>query len=150
MATVSQVNPIWANFNISESQLSGKCGDDFGLHPYRKPGPQCRCSTSRPTAKTYPQTGRIIQVNRQVATGTGTIQITAEFPNPDAILRPGGFGRVRIQTSDNKNALLVPQPAVIEVQSLYQVIVVSPENKAMFRPVKVGERVGRIGSSPTA
>ena len=57
-------------------------------------------------------------------------------------MRPGGFGRVRIQTGDNRNALLVPQPAVIEVQSLYQVIVVTPENKAMFRPVKVGDRVG--------
>ena len=81
-------------------------------------------------------------MNRQVAPGTGTIQFTAEFPNPDAILRPGGFGRVRIQTASNKNALLVPQPAVIEVQSMYQVIVVTPENKAMFRPVKVGDRVG--------
>ena len=68
--------------------------------------------------------------------------MAAEFPNPDAVLRPGGFGRVRIQTGDNKDALLVPQAAVIEVQSMYQVIVLTPENKAMFRPVKVGERVG--------
>ena len=49
---------------------------------------------------------------------------------------------VRIQTADNKNALLVPQPAVIEVQSQYQILVVTPENKAMFRPIKVGARVG--------
>ena len=42
--------------------------------------------------------GRFIYVNRQVGTQTGTIQMAAEFPNPDAILRPGGFGRVRIQT----------------------------------------------------
>jgi len=84
-----------------------------------------------------------VSVNRQVATGTGTVQIIAEFPNKDALLRPGGFGSIRIQTSDNKNALLVPQSAVIEVQSMYQVIVVSPENKATFRPVKVGDRVGQ-------
>ncbi len=90
----------------------------------------------------YPQKGNIIYVNRQVGTQTGTIQMAAEFPNPDAVLRPGGFGRVRIQTGDNKNALLVPQPAVIEVQSQYQVIVLTPDNKAMFRPVKMGERVG--------
>ena len=68
--------------------------------------------------------------------------MAAEFPNPGAALRPGGFGRIRIQTGDNKNALLVPQPAVIEVQSQYQLIVLTPENKAMFRPVKMGERVG--------
>ena len=81
-------------------------------------------------------------MNRQVGPQTGTIQMAAEFPNPEAILRPGGFGRVRIQTGMMKDALLVPQPAVIEVQSEYQLIVLGPDNKATFRPVKVGERVG--------
>ena len=68
--------------------------------------------------------------------------VGADFPNKDGILRPGGFGNVRIETGMTKGALLVPQAAVIEVQSMYQVVVVSPENKAMFRPVKVGDRVG--------
>jgi membrane fusion protein (multidrug efflux system) len=90
----------------------------------------------------YPSRGRFIYVNRQVGTQTGTIQMAAEFPNPEAALRPGGFGRVRIQTGDNKNALVVPQQAVIEVQSEYQLIVLTPDNKATFRPVKVGERFG--------
>ena len=62
---------------------------------------------------------------------TGTIQLAAEFPNPERYLRPGGFGRVRIKTGDNKNALLVPQTAVIEVQSAYQVVVIGPT----IRPV---------------
>ena len=90
----------------------------------------------------YPRKGRIILVNREVSAQTGTIQIAAEFPNSDAVLRPGGFGRVRMKTGDNKNALLVPQRAVIEVQSAYQVVVVGPDNKATFRPVKVAEKVG--------
>ena len=90
----------------------------------------------------YPSKGRIILVNREVSSQTGTIQLAAEFSNPGSVLRPGGFGRVRIKTGDNKNALLVPQIAVIEVQSAYQVVVIGPDNKASFRPVKVGERVG--------
>ncbi len=81
-------------------------------------------------------------MNRQVGTQTGTIQLAAQFANPDAVLRPGGFGRVRIQNGVTKNALLIPQPAVMQVQSMYQVLVVTPQNKAVFRPVKVGERVG--------
>ena len=81
-------------------------------------------------------------MNREIATQTGTIQIAAAFPNKDGFLRPGGYGRVRIQTGFNENALLVPQPAVIEVQSQYQIIVLTPENKAVYRPIKVGERVG--------
>ena len=90
----------------------------------------------------YPVRGQFIYVNRQIGTQTGTIQMAAQFPNEGATLRPGGYGRVRVQTGMNKDALLIPQAAVIEVQSMYQVVVVTPDNKASFRPVKVGERVG--------
>jgi RND family efflux transporter MFP subunit len=141
MATISQVNPIWAYFNISEKDYLGSAAK---ISEFIRTGKAANVSARyiQANGEDYRLPGKIIQVNRQVTSGTGTIQITAEFPNPDAILRPGGFGMVRLQTSDNRNALLVPQPAVIEVQSLYQVIVVTPENKAMFRPVKVGDRVG--------
>ena len=91
---------------------------------------------------TYPKKGKIVLVNREVTSQTGTIQLVAEFPNPDAILRPGGFGRVRFLVATNENAMVVPQQAVIEIQSMYTVAVVVPGNKAAFRVVKVGERVG--------
>lgn len=142
MVTVSQVQPIWANFNISESQYLNVAA---AISEFLRTG-RTRQNTTvqyiQANGEEYPRPGKIVQINREVAAGTGTVQITAAFPNPDAILRPGGFGRVRIQTGYNQNALLVPQAAVIEVQSLYQVIVVSPDNKATFRPVKMGERVG--------
>jgi membrane fusion protein (multidrug efflux system) len=141
MATVSQVNPIWAQFNISESAYLGSASKITEFIRSGKRG-NVPLRYIQANGEEYPHGGQIIQVNRQVATGTGTIQLTAEFPNPDAILRPGGFGRVRIQTSENQNALLVPQAAVIEIQSMYQLIVLTPDNKAMFRPVKVGDRVG--------
>jgi len=141
MTTVSQVNPIWVNFNVSESAYLGNAAAISRLIRSGKPG-TVPVRYIQANGEEYPQSGRVIQLNRQVATGTGTIQVTAEFPNPDSILRPGGFGRVRIQTTENKDALLVPQAAVIEVQSLYQVVAVSPDNKATFRPVKVGDRVG--------
>ena len=141
MATVSQVNPIWANFNVSESAYLANAARISSIIRNQRAG-DTPVQYIQANGEDYQHAGRVIQVNRQIATGTGTIQLTAEFPNPDGILRPGGFGSVRIQTSDNKNALLVPQAAVIEVQSLYQVIVVSPDNKATFRPVKVGDRVG--------
>jgi RND family efflux transporter MFP subunit len=141
MATVSQVNPIWAYFNISESNYLGNAAEISKVLRSGKRG-NVAVRYIQADGEEYPHRGNIIQVNRQVSTGTGTIQFTAEFPNPDAILRPGGFGRVRIQTSENQNALLVPQAAVIEIQSMYQLIVVTPDNKAVFRPVKVGDRVG--------
>jgi membrane fusion protein (multidrug efflux system) len=144
MATVSQVNPIWAYFNISEGKflafaphVSNIIMGKVAIGSVKTPVEYIQAND-----ELYPAKGTFIYVNRQVGTQTGTIQMAAQFPNPDALLRPGGFGRVRFQTSMTKNALLVPQAAVIEVQSLYQLIVVTPDNKAVFRPVKLGERVG--------
>jgi membrane fusion protein, multidrug efflux system len=145
MTTVSQVNPIWAYFNISESAYLGVSSRIEGIIS----GRVSQDSLSRTPIEfvqandvPYPQKGRFVYVNRQVGSQTGTIQMAAEFANPNAALRPGGFGRVRIQTGINRNALLVPQRAVIEVQSNYMVLVIGSDHKARFRPVKMGERVG--------
>jgi membrane fusion protein, multidrug efflux system len=145
MATVSQVNPIWAYFNPSESvflsfapQVTGIITGKVSSATLKSMPVEFIQANDEP----YPAKGVIIYVNRQVGTQTGTIQMAAEFPNPEAVLRPGGFGRARIAVGENKNALLVPQPAVIEIQGQYQLIVLNAENKATFRPVKMGERVG--------
>ena len=82
-------------------------------------------------------------VGREVNNTTGTIQFATEFQNKGAILRPGGFGRVRIMIGTAKDALLIPQQAVNEVQGEYQMVVLSADNKAEFRSVEVGERCGR-------
>lgn len=143
MTTISQVNPIWAYYNVSESQYLGKAKMIAAIVMGDK-----RAAANLPVefiqsnGETFPAKGQVVQVNREVATSTGTIQLAAAFPNKDGILRPGGYGSVRIQTGYNANALLVPQPAVIEVQSQYQIIVLTPEGKAVYRPIKVGERVG--------
>ncbi len=90
----------------------------------------------------YSQPGRLFLADRQVDPQTGTIRVAAIFPNPNGFLRPGQFGRVRIQTEILKGALLVPQAAVNEVQGSYQVAVLGNANKADVRPVKVGQKVG--------
>lgn len=142
MTTVSQVNPIWVNFNVAESVYLANASR---LSKYFRSGKIAAVLPVRfiqASGESYPHEGRVIQINRQISVGTGTIQLTAQFPNPDAILRPGGFGSVQLQVGNNRNALLVPQAAVIEVQGQYQVIVVTSDSKAQFRPVKVGKRVG--------
>jgi membrane fusion protein (multidrug efflux system) len=145
MTTVSQVHPIWAYFSVSESLFLNFAPQVTGIisGKVRQARNPMTVEFIQANEAPYPHKGRVIYVNRQVGTQTGTIQMAAEFPNPEAILRPGGFGRVRIKIGDTKNALLVPQAAVIEVQSQYQLIVLTPDNKAMFRPVKVGDRVGQ-------
>jgi membrane fusion protein, multidrug efflux system len=143
MTTVSEVNPIRAYFNISESDYLTRAQMISRLVRGDKvQGDNFKVEFIQANGTAFPATGKIILVSREVASQTGTIQLAADFPNKDGILRPGGFGNVRLETGALKNALMVPQAAVIEVQSMYQVVVVNPENKAMFRPVKVGDRVG--------
>jgi RND family efflux transporter MFP subunit len=145
MTTVSQVNPIWAYFNISESKFLSVAPSITAVITGKV---SVGATNTKPIEYiqandvVYPATGQFIYVNRQVGTQTGTIQVAAQFPNPNALLRPGGFGRVRIESGVEKGALLVPQAAVTQVQSMYMLAVVTPENKAVFRPVKVGDRVG--------
>jgi len=84
-------------------------------------------------------------VDRQVNLTTGTLTIAGLFPNPDLLLRPGQYGRVRADTQTKTNALLVPQRAVAELQGSFQVVVVETQNntnKTHLRPVKVGPQVG--------
>jgi membrane fusion protein, multidrug efflux system len=141
MTTVSQVNPIWAYFNISEADYLSRAEMFYQLISGKRVASPV-LDFIQADGTTYPKKGKIVLVNREVTSQTGTIQLVAEFPNPDAILRPGGFGRVRFLVATNENAMVVPQQAVIEIQSMYTVAVVEPGNKAAFRVVKMGDRVG--------
>lgn len=143
MTTISQVNPIRAYFNISERDYLGEAQAISRLvRGGTSRGPSLPIEFIQANGVVFPAKGKIMLVNREIAASTGTIQVAAEFANKDGILRPGGFGTVRVETGTSRNALLVPQAAVIEVQSMYQIVVVTPDNKAEFRPVKVGERIG--------
>jgi membrane fusion protein (multidrug efflux system) len=79
-----------------------------------------------------------------VDSNTGTIRIVAAFPNPGNVLRPGQYGRVRVETSVKKGALLLPQSAVAQSQGSYQVAVVGSDHKISMRAVKPGETVGTM------
>src|ERR1700726_1160834 len=94
---------------------------------------------------TYAHQGIVSFADRQVNQSTGAIRIAGLFSNPGNILRPGGYGKVRAASKIQKDALLIPQRAVAEVQGGYQVAVVDDENKVSIRAVKVSDRVGGQG-----
>lgn len=93
---------------------------------------------------THPHRGRFVFIERQIDPSTGAILVEAAFPNPEGILRPGLFARVKFPISVRKNALLVPQRAISELQATYSVGVVNAENVVEIRPVKVGPRIGAL------
>src|ERR1700704_310287 len=92
----------------------------------------------------YPHEGAFYFADRAVDQNTGAIQLAALFPNPGNVLRPGQYGKVRAVVRIEKGALLVPQPAVAELQGNYQVDVVGEDGKIAIRPVKVGDRIGTM------
>ena len=92
----------------------------------------------------YPLKGRVRFANNQVDVKTGTIRMVGEFPNPDRLLVPGMFVRVRALLTTQKDALLVPQQAVADMQGRNLIAVVGADNKVSIRPVTTGERVGEL------
>ena len=77
-----------------------------------------------------------------MTTTTGTIDVQGEFPNPNNLLRPGQFAKVRAVTDRRKDALLVPQRAVRDLQGMSQVAVVGADDKVAFKTVKLGPAHG--------
>jgi RND family efflux transporter MFP subunit len=143
LTTVSQVEPIKVYFSVSEQEyLPFAARISEVVTGKRALGTKKNLELILADGSVYPHKGSILVADRQVDAKTGTIRFAAAFDNPSGLLRPGQFARVRLPTSIAKDALLVPQRSVVETQGSYQVAVVTPENKASLRPVKVGERVG--------
>lgn len=92
----------------------------------------------------YNHKGKLVFADRAVDPTTGTLGIEAEFPNPDHLLRPGQYTRVRAQIDQKKDAILVPQTAVQELQGTYSVAVVGADNKVSLRPVQASDRIGSL------
>jgi len=144
LTTVSQVDPIKAYFPLSEQEylrIAGRINGP-GTSSELWGGEAASLTLVLADGSVYPQRGRFLAADRDIDPKTGTIRISATFPNPARTLRPGQYGRVRAETKTVENAIVVPQRAVTDVQGAPQVRVVGPDNRIATRPVKLGDRVG--------
>jgi len=156
LTTVSQIDPMRVNFPMSEvdyvraaerlKQLEGRdrawAEKQFARFA-RGEALADSLELVLSDGSTYEHRGVIVAVNRQVDASTGTIQLQALFPNPDGLLRPGQFGRVRMRRPDVGNAaLLVPEASLIQVQGTTSLAVVGADNKVKLRRVEVGPAAG--------
>lgn len=146
LTTVSTLDPVRVRFAISENQYLKLAERLAQLQKQVSDNP----ATERPgnlqlilaDGSVYPHKGRIAVVERQIDVATGTLAFEALFPNPDSILRPGQFAKVRGQADVKHGVVLVPQRAVRELQSAQMVGVVGPDNKLAMRSVVATDRVG--------
>jgi len=144
LTSVSQVNPIKAYFPISEQEYLHYAPRINAHNQQEVPSDAPPFELILADGSIYPHKGTLLLTDRQIDVTTGSIRLVCAFPNPNNILRPGQFGRVRAAGETRAGALLVPQRAVTELQGSYQVAVVGSDNKVSIRPVRVGERVDAL------
>lgn len=142
LTTVSQLDPVKAYFVVNEQQYLAFVQRNPSAVERTRTQQQLQLELILADGSVYPKKGRFYAADRQVDIQTGAIRLAGVFPNPDNILRPGQYGRVRFVSYIRPNALLVPQKAVTELQGNQQVAVVGNDNKVSIRPVTMGERVG--------
>lgn len=140
LTTVSQVDPILFRAGISEAEYLRIARRAEELRASRG-AEKTPIELILADGTTHPHTGYVEAVERAVDPTTGTLAVQFSFPNPERLLRPGQYGRVRFQVEVRKGALLVPQRAVQELQNLYSLAIVGKDNTVAFRNVKVGPRV---------
>lgn len=140
--TVSNVDPILVEFFLTEVDYLWAVRTYGNRMAEGKKSPELELLLA--DGSLFPHKGSINFADREVDPKTGTILVQASFPNPDKVIRPGQFGRVRLVADVRKGAILLPQRAVQELQDIYQVWVVGPGNKAQARPVKLGPKFGSL------
>lgn len=140
LVSVGGLDPVFVQFNMSEieylnlRQISQNNLTNSGW------GENVTITLSNGTV--YPLSGKVTQADRSLANNSGTLTLKAAFSNPDGILIPGMFARVKIPGLPIKNAILVPQRAVQQVLDKSLVTVVGTDNKAEPRTVILGEKIG--------
>jgi membrane fusion protein (multidrug efflux system) len=142
VTSISTVDPIKVYFTVSEPQYLA-WRKRFPTETSREAADKAlRLQLVLADGSTYAQEGRFYFADRQVNEGTGAIRIAGLFPNPDNILRPGGYARVRAVIRMQPGALLVPERAIAELQGGYQIAVLGADNKVAIRTVKIGDALG--------
>jgi membrane fusion protein (multidrug efflux system) len=151
LTTVSQLDPIRVNFPLTEvdyvryparfAHLEGRdlvwAQNEFPRLDREPSAPGVELVLA--DGSVYPHRGAIVAVNRQIDAGSGTTQLQALVPNPDGILRPGEYARVRIRRdNEGKDVVVVPEKALIAVQGTYSVAVIGADNKVGLRRVELG------------
>jgi membrane fusion protein (multidrug efflux system) len=139
MATISVLDPIWFYCNVSEVdyiraqneiQHTGKRIEDLPV------------ALILANETKHPDEGKFVFIDRAVDTKTGTLRVRAQFANAQKLLRPGMFGRIKVDLGTKPDSIAVPERAVTEMQGKNFVWTVGSDNKVTQTTVKVGGQLG--------
>jgi RND family efflux transporter MFP subunit len=140
LTTVSSWDPMRVVFSISEADYLRRAQMVQAGNPFLPDQNAAPFELLTADNIVYPFRGRLSFVDRALNLTTGTLNVYVSFPNPNRLLRPGLFGRVRVVLEERPNTLLVPQRAVQVMQGVPSVLVVGNDDKVALRTVTLGER----------
>jgi len=140
--TVSQLDTILVTFHITETQYLQFTRYKANLDPAEQKESIDQFELILVDGSHYNHQGGLDFVDREVDTTTGAMLVQASFPNPEGLLRPGQFSKVRVKIQVVKDAILIPQRCVMEIQGLHSVFVVDSNNTIQTRDIEVGNKVG--------
>ena len=135
--TISDLGDVRVRFTISEQEYL-RIFRELSKKDSSLKGSGQSVSLKLSDGSMYPQTGKVSFADRQVDPTTGAMTFEAAFPNPDRLLRPGQYVKIGVVTDVRKDALVIPQRAVIEMQGIYQVFVLGDSSKVQMQIVKPG------------
>lgn len=144
LATIVALDPIYVNFNVNEQDVlrireearrRGMTADDLKSLPVE---------IGLQTERGYPHKGKLDYASPTINQSTGTLPVRGVLPNPDRVLLPGYYVRVRVPFEQQANALLVPDVALGSDQSGRYVLVVNGENVVEQRKVQTGPVEGEL------
>jgi RND family efflux transporter MFP subunit len=144
LATIVQLDPIYVNFNVNEQDVlrireearrRGLTANDIRQLPVE---------VGLQTDSGFPHKGKLDYVSPTLTQSTGTLAVRGVLPNPDRVLLPGFFVRVRVPIEQQQNALLVPDVALGSDQAGRYVLVVNGENVVEQRKVQTGPLEGEL------
>ena len=140
LVTISAPDPVLVRFSLSENEYLRLVRNESAVsQPDDDP-----LQIALEDGSIYPFKGKVVQSDRGLASGTGTLTLKAKFPNPKGLLLPGMFARVQAVTETRSNAILVPQRAVQDLMRKPMITIVGEGEKTEMRAVTTGVRIGRM------
>jgi RND family efflux transporter MFP subunit len=138
LATIVALDPIYANFNVNEQDVLRIREDARRRGMTTNELRQLPIEIGLQTETGYPHKGKLDYVSPNINQSTGTLAVRGILPNPDRVLLPGFFVRVRVPFDEQKDALLVPDTALGSDQAGRYVLVVNGDNVVEQRKVQIG------------
>lgn len=145
LALISPLDPIFVEFTVTERDYLDYSKTQFAKkQTAREALKKVPLELVLADGSVYPHAGSYRYADRAVNVQTGTLKLIGDFPNPDRMLLPGQFSRVRMRTGTKDGVFLVPQRAIQEMQGLRQLFLLDPEDRVVQRTVTATDRIGAM------